>query len=81
MSKTEEGLNVFDLPRFRPFTNDFDLVFSHHQAFDLQDVTKEFYQICVPFAFVHFSEEAVLEKSLKYLSDVFPVLNWITRVC
>ena len=43
LSKTKEGLNVFDLPRFGPFTNDLDLVFNHHQAFGLQDVAKEFY--------------------------------------
>ena len=42
-------------------------------------MAKEFYQTLVPFAFFCFSEEAVLVKSLKYLSDVFPVLNWIIR--
>jgi len=42
VSKAGEGLNVFHLPRFGPFVNDLDLVFSHHQAFILQDVAKEF---------------------------------------
>ena len=38
VSKKEEGLNVFNLLRFRPFANDLDLIFSHHQAFGLQYV-------------------------------------------
>jgi len=80
VSETEEGLDVFDLPQFGPFSNDFDLVFGHHQAFSIQDVAKEFYQILVPFTFVCFSEEAVFPKSLKYLLDVFHMLNWIIRV-
>jgi len=42
VSKTEEGLNVFDLPRLGPFMNDLDLIFGHSQAFGLQDVAKQF---------------------------------------
>ena len=40
--ETKEGLNVFDLLRFRPFENDLDFIFGHRQAFSLQDVAKEF---------------------------------------
>ena len=42
VTKTKEGLYVFNLPRFRPFANDLDLIFGHCQAFSLQDVAKEF---------------------------------------
>jgi len=28
ISKTEEGLNIFNLPRFRPLTNNLDFVIS-----------------------------------------------------
>ena len=80
ISETEEGLNIINLPRFRPFTNDLDLIFGYRQAFSLQNVAKDFNLILVPFAFVHFHKEAVFPKSLEYLSDVFPVLNWIIRV-
>jgi hypothetical protein len=40
--KTEEGLNVFDLPRFRPSANNLDLVIGYCQVFSLQDIAKEF---------------------------------------
>ena len=42
VSETEEGLNVFNLPRFGPFVNDLDLIFGYCQAFGLQDIAKEF---------------------------------------
>ena len=80
VSETKEGLNIVDLPRLGPFTNNLDLIFSHCQAFSLQDVAKEFNRILVPYAFICFSKEAILVKLLKYLLDVFPVLNWIIRV-
>ena len=74
VSQTKEGLYVFKLLRFRPFVNDLDLIFIHCQDFSLQDVAKEFYWVLVPFTFVHFGEEAIVVKSLKYLLDVF--LYW-----
>ena len=54
ISETEEGLNVFNLPRLRPFANDFDFVVGHCQAFSFQDIAEEFYRILVPFAFIGF---------------------------
>ena len=42
VSKTKEGLNIFNLLRFGPFVNNLDLIISHCQALGLQDIAKEF---------------------------------------
>jgi hypothetical protein len=59
VGKTEEGLNVFHLPRLRPILDNLHFVIRHSQALIEEDISEEFDGIFVPFTFFSFCKQPV----------------------
>jgi hypothetical protein len=59
VGETEEGLNIFDLPRVRPITNRLNFLFGHRKSIGREHIAKELHRISVPFAFIGFGIETV----------------------
>jgi hypothetical protein len=57
IGEAEEGLNVFDLPRFRPIPNHLDFIFGHSKSIGREHIAKELHRISVPFTFIGFGIE------------------------
>ena len=74
VGEAKEGLNVFNLPRFRPLLDNLDFFISHCQTEVRQDIFKELHRISVPFTFVCFGVETVFPEVLEQFADVFLVL-------
>ena len=80
VGEAEEGLNVFDLLRFQPFLDNFDLFISHCQAKVHQDISEEFHIILLPFSFISFGIETMFPEALEKFTDVLLVLFEIVRI-
>ena len=80
VGKAKEGMNVFDLPRFRPLLDNLDFLVSHCQAKVHQDISEELNGISVPFTFICFGIETVFPKASEQFTDVFLVLFEIVRI-
>ena len=74
VGEAKEGLNVFNLPRFRPLLDNLDFFVGHCQTKVHQNISEEFHRISVPFAFVCFGVETMFPKPSEQFADVFLVL-------
>jgi hypothetical protein len=59
IGETEEGLNIFDLPRFGPIPNRLEFIFGHRKSFGREHIAKELHRISVSFAIISFGIETV----------------------
>ena len=59
IGEAKEGLNIFDLPRFRPIPNRLDFLFGHRESLGREHIAEELHRISVPFAFIGFGIETV----------------------
>jgi hypothetical protein len=68
--ESEEGLNILNLPRFRPVYNSLYFLVRDSKAVRRQEITKVLHGCGMEFAFFRFGIEPMLAESLKYFSDV-----------
>src|SRR5882672_10735518 len=73
VGKTEEGLNVLDLPGFRPILDNLDLVWGHGEAFGRQHVSKVFTGSDMELAFFCTGKKSISAESSKY----FPNMSFV----
>jgi hypothetical protein len=65
IGETEEGLNIFDLPRFGPIPNCLDFLFRHHKSFDQKHIGEELHRILVQFEFMLWHRDCIAEDIIK----------------
>ena len=80
VGEAKEGLNVFDLPRFRPLLDNLNFFVSHCQAKVRQNISEELNGILVPFTFSCFGLETMFPKALEQFADMFLVLFEIVGI-
>ncbi|KAF8832667.1 hypothetical protein HHX47_DHR1001691 [Lentinula edodes] len=78
--KTQEGLNVLNLPRNRPLENCLDFLLGHSQSVGRKNITQILNSIHIELALLGIGIEPMMAKSPKNFLDVFLVFFWRIRV-
>ena len=80
VTEPEKGLNVLDIPGFRPFQNCLDFVRGHLEALRAEDVTEIFNSIGVELTFIHASIKPMGAETSEDFSDMFAVFLQVIGV-
>ena len=75
IAETEEGLDVFYLPRCRPFRDGSDLFLIHGEARRRQDEAEIFHGLNVEFAFLGATEQTMFAATPKDVADMFAMIG------
>src|SRR5882724_11897872 len=70
VGESEERLDVFDFPGFRPILDDLDFVRGHGEAFGRQHVSEVFAGSDVELTFVCMSKQSISAEPTKYFLNV-----------
>ena len=75
IAETEEGLDVFYLPRYWPFRDGSDLFLIHGEAQRQQDEAEIFHGLNVEFAFLGATEQTMFAETPKDVVDMFAMIG------
>src|SRR5882724_786892 len=80
VGKSEERLDVFDFPVFRPILDDLDLVRGHGEAFGGQHVSEVFTGSDMELAFVCIGKQSISMEPTKYFLNVSFVFRNVVKI-
>jgi len=81
VGESEERLNVFNFPRFRPTLDNLNFVRSHRKAFRRQDISKVFTGSDVKFTFVCMGEEIISTNMAENFHNVLLLFGQVVGIC
>src|SRR5882724_3273281 len=80
VGESEERLDVFDFPGFRPILDDLDLIRGHGEAFRGQHVSEVFAASDMELAFVCTGKQSIGMEPLKYFLNMSFVFRNVVRI-
>ena len=80
VGKTEEGLNVLDLPGLGPILDDLEFVWGHGKAFGGQHISEVLTASDVKLIFVYMGKNSISTESAEYFLDMGFVLGDVVQI-